>query len=121
MSSNHGGSGTESTEEHLRPRSAQLEQELNALAAVIGRKWNLVIIARLVHDGPSGFSDLLGSIEDISSKVLAESLDTLDEHGLVERTIVSKRPIRVEYSLTRRGAAFETIVQQVKRGKLRVE
>ena len=123
MSPNHSppSSRSEGTTEPLRPRSAQLTTQLNELASVIGRKWNLVIVARLANDGPLGFSDLLDCIDGISSKVLTESLTRLDEHGLVKRRIVSERPVRVEYSLTERGEGFERIVSMVRRGDLRVE
>ena len=123
MSPNYSQPSTRTDEpvEQLRPKSAQLTAQLNEFASVIGRKWNLVIVARLAHDGPLGFSELLDAIDDISSKVLTESLTRLDDYGLVERRIVSERPVRVEYSLTERGDAFEDLVAMVRNGDLRVE
>nr|WP_324760976.1 winged helix-turn-helix transcriptional regulator [Haloarcula sp. GH36] len=39
-----------------------------------------------------GFSGLKNDLEGISSKMLSESLSSLEEQGLVARTIVSDQP-----------------------------
>jgi DNA-binding HxlR family transcriptional regulator len=58
-----------------------------------------------------GFSDLEEAIGDVSSKMLSESLKQLEEdHGIVERTVRSDRPLRVDYELTERGEAFGRVV-----------
>ncbi|MDF9746928.1 winged helix-turn-helix transcriptional regulator [Natrinema salsiterrestre] len=98
----------------------RIQAELTALSNVLGRKWNLVIIERLLANGPLGFSGLLEDIDGISSKVLSESLDDLEASGLVDREIVNERPIRVEYSLTQQGAALEWIIEKVREGSLTV-
>jgi len=105
------------------PRAAQLDalsvqNELTSLSDILGRKWNLVIIDRLLTNGPMGFSDLLDAIEGISSKVLSESLDDLEQVEFIDRTIVSERPFRVEYSLTDQVDAVEGIIRQVRHGQL---
>lgn len=97
-----------------------VQNELTSLSDILGRKWNLVIMDQLLTNGPMGFSDLLDDIEGISSKVLSESLDDLEQAEFVERTIVSDRPFRVEYSLTNEVDAVEGIIKQVRRGQLRV-
>ncbi|WP_231512999.1 MULTISPECIES: winged helix-turn-helix transcriptional regulator [Haloferax] len=90
------------------------------MAQLIGRKWNLVIIATLLNEGPMGFSKIESEVEGISNKVLAESLRTLEEHGVINRDILSERPFRVEYSLTKQGAAFEPLIERVRYGDLQV-
>lgn len=100
--------------------SSNVQQELTALADVLGRKWNLVILDRLLANGPMGFSDLLEDIEDISSKVLSDSLTALEAADFVDRTIVNERPFRVEYAVTRRGKRLESLIAKVRDGDLRV-
>ena len=80
---------------------------------VLGRKWHLRIVYRLLENGSMGFSGLKSELVGVSSKMLSESLSTLEEHGLVDREIVSEQPVRVEYSLTERGAALEPVVSSV--------
>jgi len=41
---------------------------------------------------PSGFNELKSAVDGISSKVLSDSLDDLEEKRLVDREIVSEKP-----------------------------
>jgi DNA-binding HxlR family transcriptional regulator len=80
-------------------------------ATLIGRKWHPVIVHRLLDDGPLGFNALQTEVDGISSKVLSDSLDDMEEAGLVDRTVVSEKPFRVEYSLTERGGDLEPVIE----------
>lgn len=79
-------------------------------ADVLGRKWHPVIVTRLLADGPLGFSRIESDVDGLSDAVLSDSLDDLREKGIVERRIVSDRPLRVEYGLTERGASLEPVL-----------
>lgn len=79
-------------------------------AHLLARKWHPVIVHRLL-DEPKGFSELEGEIGEVSSAVLSNSLDDLEEKGLVERAVVSEEPFRVEYSLTEQGASLRPVVR----------
>jgi DNA-binding HxlR family transcriptional regulator len=83
---------------------------ITTTATILGRKWHPVIIHRLLREGPLGFNALKESVDGVSSKVLSDSLEDLEEHGLVDREIVSEKPFRVEYSLTQRGHSLEPII-----------
>ena len=93
-------------------------------ADVLGRKWHAVIVSRLLEDGPLGFSRIESDVDGLSDTVLSASLDDLQERGVVERRIVSDRPLRVEYSLTERGASLEPVLDAMEawgREHLRVD
>ncbi|WP_336342966.1 winged helix-turn-helix transcriptional regulator [Halalkalicoccus ordinarius] len=74
---------------------------------LISKKWHPVIIQRLIEDGPLGFNELKERIEDVSAKVLTDSLEDLTENELVERTVISESPLRVEYELTETGRELQ--------------
>ncbi len=78
---------------------------------LISKKWHPVIIQRLMTEGPQGFNALKGSVDGISAKVLTDSLDDLTENDLVERTVISESPLRVEYALTDHGRALQTAME----------
>ena len=78
---------------------------------LISKKWHPVIIQRLLEDGPLRFNEVKARIDDISTKVLTDSLDDLVENGLVDRTVVSESPKRVEYELTPHGRDLQTAMQ----------
>jgi len=87
---------------------------ITSTATMIGKKWHPVIIHRLLKNGPSGFNDLKKAVDGISSKVLSDSLDDLEEKQLVSREIVSEKPVRVEYSLTEYGESLETLIMEMR-------
>ncbi|MFB6311377.1 MAG: winged helix-turn-helix transcriptional regulator [Salinirussus sp.] len=87
---------------------------ITSTARLIGKKWHPVIIHRLLEQGPQGFNALKESVDGISSKVLSDSLDDLEEHELVNRKIVSEKPFRVEYSLTERGESLEPVIDAMR-------
>ena len=86
---------------------------ITATASLVGKKWHPVIIHRLLAEGPLGFNDLQAEVDGISSKVLSESLDDLTEKRIVSRTIVSEKPVRVEYALTDLGESLEPVVMSL--------
>lgn len=77
--------------------------------SLLSKKWQPVVIVALDHHGPVGFNDLLEVIPDVSGKVLSETLETLVDADLVERTVISESPLRVEYDLTSAGADMDPI------------
>jgi DNA-binding HxlR family transcriptional regulator len=83
---------------------------ITSTAMLIGKKWHPVIVHRLLEGGPMGFNDLKADVDGISSKVLSDSLEDLEEKGLVDREVISDRPFRVEYSLTDRGQSLEPVI-----------
>ena len=84
---------------------------ITTTASLIGKKWHPVIIHRLIESGPLGFNALKEEVDGISSKVLSDSLEDLEEKSLVDRTIVSEKPFRVEYSLTPLGESIEPVIE----------
>lgn len=89
------------------------ETTFEGVRDLLGRKWHLRIVYYLLDDGPMGFSDLKGKLSGVSSKMLSESLSSLEEDSLVAREIVSDQPVRVKYSLTERGMALEAVVEEL--------
>ncbi|MFB6163469.1 MAG: winged helix-turn-helix transcriptional regulator [Halococcoides sp.] len=98
------------TDRPLRPRVVDPDGAFETIQAITGRKWHLRIVYHLL-DEPRGFSDLKGALDGISAKMLSESLSTLEARGVVNRTVVSDRPVRVEYALTERGRALEPALE----------
>jgi DNA-binding HxlR family transcriptional regulator len=66
---------------------------------VIGGKWKIPVILS-VYRGNRRFNDILASIPMITNRVLSKELKHLEENLLISRTIVSKYPVRIEYTVT---------------------
>ena len=83
---------------------------IQATAKLLCKKWHPVIIHRLLENGPLGFNELKEEVDGISSKVLSDSLEDLGEKQLVNREIISEKPVRVQYSLTENGSSLEPVI-----------
>lgn len=88
-------------------------ERLTVAMNVISKKWHPVIVQRLFADGPLRFSELQERLDGISSKVLTESLEELVNNGLLDRTVVSESPKRVEYALTDDGRDLQSILSSL--------
>lgn len=80
---------------------------------VIGKKWHPVIIHRLLQHDALRFNDLSEEVGGITNKMLSQSLEDLEEKELVNREIVSEKPVAVEYSLTERGRSLQPVIDSL--------
>ena len=76
---------------------------------LIGRKWKLLIMRNLMMR-PWRFNELKKSLEGISQKVLTDSLRSMEEDGLITRTVYPEVPPRVEYALSDLGETMRPIL-----------
>ena len=76
---------------------------------LISDKW-VVLILRDLRTGTKRFGELQKSVTGISQKVLTEKLRSMEEHGLVHRTVHPEVPPRVVYSLTDIGQSLMPII-----------
>jgi len=76
---------------------------------LVGGKWKLRILWHIVH-GDNRFSLLLKTIPDISEKMLTTQLKEMEQTGLIRRTIVSEKPLHVEYELSDEYSELRVIV-----------
>ena len=77
---------------------------------LIGSKWKLLILRNLLAR-PWRFNELKEDLEGISQKVLTDSLRSLEEDGIVTRTVYPEVPPRVEYALSELGNSMRPIIR----------
>lgn len=76
---------------------------------IIGSKWKLLIIRNL-RERPWRFNELKRDLEGISQKVLTDSLRSLEQDGIITRTVYPEVPPRVEYALSELGESMRPIL-----------
>jgi DNA-binding HxlR family transcriptional regulator len=79
---------------------------------LIGRRWTGAIIFVLLKSR-CRFATLRDAIPDITDRMLSERLQELEHEGIVERTVVPETPVRVEYSLTKKGRALAQAIDAI--------
>jgi DNA-binding HxlR family transcriptional regulator len=69
---------------------------------LVRAKWKGSILWHL-RNGPRRFNDLIRQFVGTSKKTIDQQLKELEKDGLIERIIISQKPIAVEYKLTEFG------------------
>lgn len=77
----------------------------NVIARFSG-KWSMLILCVLADNGVTRFNEIGKALPDISPKVLAETLKSLEADRLISRKIYAEIPPRVEYTLTELGESL---------------
>ena len=80
--------------------------------ALIGSKWKILIIRNLL-ERPWRFNELKKDLECISQKVLTDSLRSMEEDGIITRTVYPEVPPHVEYALSDLGKTLKPILDSM--------
>ena len=78
----------------------------------LSSKWSLLVL-HCLSEGVHRFSELKVKIEGISEKMLSQTLKTLEQDGLVLRTVYPIVPPKVEYQLTILGSQAANKVNEL--------
>lgn len=76
---------------------------------LIGSKWKLLIMRNLLSR-PWRFNELKKDLDGISQKVLTDSLRSMEEDGIITRTVYPEVPPHVEYALSETGESMRPIL-----------
>ena len=80
--------------------------------SLIGSKWKLLIMRNLLVR-PWRFNELQRNLEGISQKVLTDSLRSMEEDGIITRSVFPEVPPRVEYALSELGESMRPIIKSM--------
>jgi DNA-binding HxlR family transcriptional regulator len=78
----------------------------------ITSSWGLLVLVAL-QDGTRRFSELRRRVNGVSERMLAQTLQQLEAHHLVERRSLPVVPPHVEYTLTPLGAEAAAKVEDL--------
>lgn len=77
-------------------------------------KWSLSVLSELC-ERPCRFNELRRAIPEVSQKSLTNTLRRLERNGIVDRRLLSSRPVAVEYDITPLGktirAPIDTLLE----------
>lgn len=93
----------------MRTKDELPECPVATTVSLIGSKWKLLIMRNLLVR-PWRFNELKKSLEGISQKVLTDSLRSMEEDGIITRTVYPEVPPRVEYALSDLGESMRPIL-----------
>ncbi|WP_437176698.1 winged helix-turn-helix transcriptional regulator [Rossellomorea aquimaris] len=79
---------------------------------LLGKRW-IGMIIKVLFEGTCRFKDINEEIPTISQKVLTDRLKELEDHGIVFREVLDEKPVKVLYSLTKKGRELEQVMDAV--------
>lgn len=91
----------------------ELPCPVEAAARIIGRKWTLQIVHRLLIARKKRFCELQEELGGVNPSTLSSRLKMLEDEGLVMRDQVSSIPPHVEYSLTDKGSELAPVIAEI--------
>lgn len=77
---------------------------------LIGSKWKLLIMRNLL-ERPWRFNELRRDLDGISPKVLTDSLRSMENDGIITRTVYPEVPPRAEYALSELGESMRPVMK----------
>jgi len=82
----------------LKDDLESLEETFN----ILFQKWSLEILYSLFLKSSLGFGELKKALS-VNSRTLSDKLKLLKKYGYLERNVTQGPPVRVEYTLTKKG------------------
>jgi len=81
--------------------------------AILGKKWNGLIVELLLKEDSLRFKDFVAGIGKCSDRVLVERLRELESEGIITRNAHLGSVNKVDYSLTEKGLALKPVMDEV--------
>ena len=78
---------------------------------IIGKKFTVHILRNITKLGQTRFNKFLESIEGINPKTLSARLREMERNGIIERRIYPGTPVKIEYSITKKGMALDPVLE----------
>ena len=82
------------------------------LLKALSGKWKTCVF-RYAMQGPVRFGQMLKLLPDATRQGMANALRELEENGILERKVISGKPLHVEYSLTELGIEFIPVFKAI--------
>lgn len=91
----------------------QLLCQVSPLFDILGKKWIMHII-KIIEEGSCRFNDIKYALWDISSNILSQRLQDLEDNNIITKTITD-RPLKIEYHLSEKGNKIAKILHTLEK------
>ena len=88
-------------------------QAISDAMSLLSGKWKFHILGTLIAGNTLGFMDLLRELKGIGTKMLSKELQDLEMNNLVSRTVMSTKPVTVQYSITENGKTLSSLIDEL--------
>ncbi len=86
---------------------------INFALEIFGDKWTFLIVRDMMFKGKHYYGEFLQAKEKIATNILADRLLTLEESGIVSKTVDKKHKSKQVYKLTQKGIDLLPLLVEV--------
>ena len=104
--------GRKESSTYSRNEKTIIECDLTYAINKIGGRWKLQLLSSL-ENKKSRFSELKKEFSFITERMLTLQLRSLEQDGLVKRTVYAEVPPRTEYELTEMAVSLAPLLKQL--------
>jgi len=90
---------------------SQICVKFESASKILSKRWVGLIIHQLL-ESPKRFNELESEL-NITGKVLSEKLKQLEMLNLIKRDVYPTTPVKVEYSLTKKGEGLDPVIKAI--------
>ena len=81
---------------------------------LLGKKWTFLILQELYHKEASRFNEIKNGLNLTTNKIVSQRLQELENLSIINRSVIKKTPLSVQYSLTAKGKELLVIINKMK-------
>jgi DNA-binding HxlR family transcriptional regulator len=74
-------------------------------------KWKILILFHLLYFRKRSFTEIRENLPGVSEKMLVQQLKELERDHMIQKEVLSKKPLRVEYTLTATGKSLSPMLE----------
>lgn len=92
-------------------REFELCPRFEKTVSILSQRWTALILYQLMS-GPQRFCTMTEKL-GVSGKTLSERLKDLEQQDFVVRNVYPETPVRIEYSLTKKGMSLMPVMKEI--------
>lgn len=77
---------------------------------IVGARWSGAIL-QVMLGGATRFGEIETAIPELTGRMLSQRLKEFEAEGILVRSVIPEKPVRVEYRLTAKGRALAPVVK----------
>ncbi len=83
------------------------------LLKMLSGRWKAQILRLAIREGALRFNSLLRQLPGSNKQSVSVALKELEENGILARTLISPKPLHIEYTLTEKGKRLIPVFKQI--------
>lgn len=82
------------------------------LFELLWKKW-VIFIMKAIDEGAHTYGTIREAIGSANTTIVSQRLDELGEYGMIERKVVSEKPVQIRYSLTKKWKEITKVIDKL--------